>query len=483
MTMNLREAQQTMDAYLDGGEDAASFEAMCRLMRDDPEAARELALRSMLHHEIRRQIVRRQPERRGGTPRMHRRRIWIGAAAAVVLIAVMLAFMSMNGTMPTNSTAARPVAVLTDVINASWASEPHVPGDEFSADTIGLAGGSIKLTFLDGSAVELTGPARLSIRGNAHAILEAGRLAADARSGFTIDAPGGVRIVDLGTRFNVLIDETRRVHIDVTEGMVKVSLHGEGVSGEKLLAATMGVIVDPTTGFVWRDGGGSTPMVSADGELVIPSADADGAVYALPSGQLGAFSNADLIVGSATGPADYSGILFFQLPDRDGGAIRDATLNLTVQSAGRLEHANIDLWGLGYVRGRPALSGDWRLNADADARHLLNDAPPVRIIDNLIPAGQAAAIGQMVAVIDRHQPALAQYLNDLYDKHGAEAGDFVVLRLNADAPVAAEFDGSPDHPFANIRFAGSHRTDPDRRATLTLRLQADSKPSPKERQQ
>jgi hypothetical protein len=192
------------------------------------------------------------------------------------------------------------------------------------------------------------------------------------------------------------------------------------------------------------------------------SHDADGAIY--PTGE---FSAQDLICGFTGNPlVAYNGIAFFQLPAK---RIEDADLVFTVeQNYGPLPAANVDVWGLGYVRGTPALNRAWMLLGDTDTRlPINNNVPATKIADNFVAAGQATPVGGVWQLDAAQRANLKAFLNGLYEK-GALPGDYVVIRINPDAVLDTA---------SNVRWGGSHRTSPDRRTRLALTLADDGPPS------
>lgn len=183
----------------------------------------------------------------------------------------------------------------------------------------------------------------------------------------------------------------------------------------------------------------------------IPSDDADGSIF-----PTGTFPAQDLIVGTAA-TTPYNGVALFRLPTN---RIDAANLILTVaQNYGPLPNANIDVWGLGYMK-TAVISNSWVLNSDTDGRTLLNNMPVTKIADNLVTAGQPAAAGSVWQLNAAQKTNLAAFLTSLYQK-GAVAGDYAVIRINPDALMTNA---------TNIRFGGSHRTSPDQRAKLSVML-------------
>lgn len=213
------------------------------------------------------------------------------------------------------------------------------------------------------------------------------------------------------------------------------------------------------------------------GPFVVPSDGADGTVFERlgTNGTVGAFSTQDLIVGSAAGPANYGGIAFFPLPAR---SFSTASLALTVVVGGVLSNANVDVWGLGYVTGTPALNGNWFLNADTDTRTGaalgtgIGTNTPVKIADNIVTQGTGVSAGTRWQTDSLQGNRLKDFLNSL-QASGAMPGDYAVIRVNPDADVAAAFDGTAGHAFQSIRYGGSHRIAPDQRAQLSLTPSSD----------
>jgi hypothetical protein len=132
----------------------------------------------------------------------------------------------------------------------------------------------------------------------------------------------------------------------------------------------------------------------------------------------------------------------------------------------------VDVWALGYITSPARLSSKWVLLADTDERtgEALGVAPadgaPVKIADDMIAADSLREKNYNWQTDTAQSAALLAYIDSLYDR-GAKAGDWLVIRINPDAPMAATYDGVA-HPFASIRFGGSHQVAPDQRARLLL---------------
>lgn len=114
----------------------------------------------------------------------------------------------------------------------------------------------------------------------------------------------------------------------------------------------------------------------------------DGCIYAhtTHSGR-GYFNGIELHVGLSTGPAIYSGFVFPALP---ATVFTKATLRLPVVTS-TASAANLDVWGMGWTAA-PALP-DYNADiwSDTDVRAWYNGRAPLKISDNLLPAGTVAS--------------------------------------------------------------------------------------------
>jgi len=195
---------------------------------------------------------------------------------------------------------------------------------------------------------------------------------------------------------------------------------------------------------------------------------ADGSVYGT-----GAFPAQVLITGGSSGNVDYSGIVFFQLPDRSADPFDTARLEFSVLSYRNALAANVDIWGLGYVTGTPALASGWVLTSDTETRNgndlgtNIGTALPTKIVDDFVVPGLGLVAGDRLVTDSLASPTLVDFLNSLYDDYGAQPGDYAVVRLNTDVDFNAVGN---DH-----RFGASSSTD---REPLLVLTQSQPVPEP-----
>jgi len=153
-----------------------------------------------------------------------RRWPWSWAAAAGVLIAL-------GGLGAWQAAWTGPVATVTGLEAVVWpeGQAPRAVGDALSRGAVQIEGGFLRLDFAAGAKAIVEGPARLPLVGPNRARLQQGKLAVevpDAAKGFTVESPEG-RIVDLGTRFGVAVDNCGGTEVHVLEGLVQASVRGE----------------------------------------------------------------------------------------------------------------------------------------------------------------------------------------------------------------------------------------------------------------
>ena len=210
-----------------------------RALREDP-AARDLLADFAYHGRVLHEALsahRPQPEQdpapvieptRTGAGAY---RLWWAASIAAVLAlaaSVWLINLNQQATVEDGPGASKAnVATLTDLESAVFidSNEPMTLGKTLTSGLIGLASGRAQLMFESTAVVDLIGPCRFVTTGPNRGRLIRGRLEAyvpTAAHGFNVQLPGGVRIVDLGTRFMVEIDDAGVARAVVYEGAIQV---------------------------------------------------------------------------------------------------------------------------------------------------------------------------------------------------------------------------------------------------------------------
>lgn len=154
------------------------------------------------------------------------------AAAATVAIVLMVSERLSPPRFASFVGSEEAVFALDSIVND--ATEPGTP---LSAGRIALESGSVELAMQSGATVTLSGHCEFDLAGPNAGRLARGTLHAvvpPQAVGFTLDGPPGVRIVDLGTEFEVDVDETGAVTVEVLAGMVQLS-PGPGRATQRLV--------------------------------------------------------------------------------------------------------------------------------------------------------------------------------------------------------------------------------------------------------
>lgn len=224
-----------IDALLDGELDNEGAAALSALLRDDAEARRYYLHQLDQHAAMLWRTRDRVPVAVSATrPMLSRRRsigVALALAAAVALVVTAWFVYQPEPDMPSaDPTVIRqPVAMLSNFSADAVFTRAPVPmtlGAELEPGAITLAAGSAQVMFKSGAMVDLVSPCEFSMTGVNSGRLDSGHLAAHvppAAAGFTVLAPHGVRIMDLGTRFDLVVSEGGR-HLEtwVIEGTVQI---------------------------------------------------------------------------------------------------------------------------------------------------------------------------------------------------------------------------------------------------------------------
>lgn len=212
------------------------------------------------------------PKIRGGDWRINPRvRYLMYAAAALVLIGIsVLPLMRKSGkqSAPVAGQAeprAAEVATVVSSTEATWAVGAAAlgVGARLPVGRLRLNVGEVELRFDSGAQVWLRGPADFDLQSRNRARLESGQLLArvpvEAR-GFAIDVPG-LTVIDLGTEFGLLVDQTGQSQVHVLAGRVEVQTVRPAEKPLQLLAG------EARRG----DANGAVSPIVVDREMFVPS--------------------------------------------------------------------------------------------------------------------------------------------------------------------------------------------------------------------
>jgi hypothetical protein len=194
---------------------AAEREELNALLAASPAARARYRRSAAVHSALARRSA--APSYFSGTPAVVRtasfRRGWLGAAAAVALLATGAAVFF---TRPRG-----PLATVLETGGVSWAEGSPAPsaGRLPVAVPLEFTGGFVRLGYPSGAEVTLEGPCRFRLDEKEALSLLHGRASVhtpDGAEGFWIDTPGG-RFVDLGTEFGLAVGSDGTTPVVLTE--------------------------------------------------------------------------------------------------------------------------------------------------------------------------------------------------------------------------------------------------------------------------
>ena len=136
------------------------------------------------------------------------------------------------------------LASLSSSHEAKWESPENILG-RFKQGEIKLLSGVAELEFKNGAQIVIEGPCELEIIDHDSVELVSGKLwghCPPSAHGFEVLAPGGNRIIDLGTRFGIGATPSGSVDVHVFDGEVEVFQSGEE---KRALKAGAGVQFKP----------------------------------------------------------------------------------------------------------------------------------------------------------------------------------------------------------------------------------------------
>jgi len=245
----------TIDAYFDQPGDGRAEADLAALLRDDADAVERFVERAELHTVLHRALHRRarQQQSRGMSEakpgmkmrvqgsgfRVHDKRVprsafriasLLAAAAAVVLIVSGWFILTAERRAdPVEPRAEAPSRSITTVMQASGSllvgDQPARPGVDYAAGPVVLESGTAELILASGTLLRLEGPTEMTVSDPMNATLTRGTLhvlVPPGATGFAIDAPGGVRVIDRGTEFIMQVGPADVTHVDVLDGMVEM---------------------------------------------------------------------------------------------------------------------------------------------------------------------------------------------------------------------------------------------------------------------
>lgn len=174
--------------------------------------------------------------------RPRRKLIFRWGAAAILVLGVTLASILMHrnrqATVVVDATPkpVPPSATFVAALSPAWSKHAPAPGDVMLPGWRELASGVIKLHFADGADALIEGPAIFDAASGARLDLKRGKATISVNGPpssrtspgqFTVTTPQA-RIVDLGTEFGVIVEQSQAAEVQVFRGAVAVKSEAPG---------------------------------------------------------------------------------------------------------------------------------------------------------------------------------------------------------------------------------------------------------------
>lgn len=180
----------------------------------------------------------------------------ISAAASIALMFALQGIIFREGTAPRNTASASSEAPAyvarlekSRDLELSPAMQEEIREDGWlKTGTFEIESGEALLAFNSGATVAVEGPASLRIETRNRVFLHRGKLTADvppAASGFTVNTER-MNIVDIGTRFGILVSENGDADLHVMEGEVEAS-RARGNSSVQIVREGLSLRADSRT--------------------------------------------------------------------------------------------------------------------------------------------------------------------------------------------------------------------------------------------
>ena len=244
---------EQIQAYLDGTASEADLQAVAEAVRNDPAAASLLARHTLLRELLEdhyadgnelaslhpaavitnqsgfaSQAGRHQPGRVAG---LHQPG-WVAATTAIAALLVVVAF-GWGGWLPKATDDASPAVPTVAVVARhtpallQWegTAGPLTHGTSLPAGLVKIGTGSLSLLLSSGVELTVDGPAEFDLQSDMQVLLAKGHMhvvVPEGAEGFAIEA-AGLRVVDLGTEFEVTMPADGRPLVAVNRGAVETS--------------------------------------------------------------------------------------------------------------------------------------------------------------------------------------------------------------------------------------------------------------------
>lgn len=259
---NLEKVRGLLQLIDSGVSEPEVIDSLHAIIRDDPEAnqfyIRQMHLRASLWWYLtdEKQDLTENTTSYSSLPAepvriVYRRKFYlVGIISALILMVGLSSYFLMPYLKPSPQIVGE-ISKFVDVIwepNAQrWAEKAKI----FPGDQIHIQQGIVEVELVSGTKIILEGPALFTIVDSQEVKLQAGNLFAHVPQqaiGFSVTTPAS-RILDLGTEFGVVVDQTGKTDVHVIKGQLEVGLLGSlgKVKESRLLEMSDAVRLQPSS--------------------------------------------------------------------------------------------------------------------------------------------------------------------------------------------------------------------------------------------
>lgn len=247
--------QKLLDLYFDGnleGDELKDFESM---LRSSAGNRKEFWFQARLHGRLH-DHWRHQNGFRLVAPQARCRNVFMAIAALLVAICSVTIWnigdrAGQQGRVASTDeenavTEPAAVAMVSESLEVTWKSGVNLgPNSVVRPGLYEMTAGTLVIDFYSGARVTMKAPASFTVLSETRFRLNHGGIEVDVpevATGFTVDIPGG-GVLDLGTRFEMRVNEDGGARVEILEGEVEV--WRDGIEGRKLYQERAGVEIGP----------------------------------------------------------------------------------------------------------------------------------------------------------------------------------------------------------------------------------------------
>lgn len=246
--------QKLLDLYFDGNLEGEEFKDFEGMLRSSAAKRKEFWFQARLHGRLH-DHWKHQHGFQLAAPKSRRRNVFMAIAALLVAVCGVMIWKIADHADQRGRVASThgedaglepSVAMVSESLGVTWKSGVNPgPNSVVRTGSYQMTAGTLVIDFYSGARVTLKAPASFTVLSAMRFRLNHGGIEVDVPEvarGFTVDIPGG-GVLDLGTRFEMRVEEDGRSRVEVLEGEVEV--WRDGIEKRKIYQQRAGVEIGP----------------------------------------------------------------------------------------------------------------------------------------------------------------------------------------------------------------------------------------------